>query len=330
MKRFLGAVCLLLHLPVMAAGLDPTEVARFAEDMRQHDFDPAELSILLARAQRLDSVLAAISKPAEYKPWHVYRPIFVTPRRIEDGRIFWEKHAPILEAASASSGVPPEIIVSIIGVETGYGTNAGSYRVVDALGTLAFHYPPRAPFFRKELGEFLLLAREEVADPLSLKGSYAGAMGIPQFMPSSFRAYAVDFDGDGKRDIWHSPHDAIGSVANYLKVHGWQAGKPIAFRALDTSSNAREASQGVDLMHTLAEYASRGVRPDGAADPDARAVLLAYEGTAANEYWLGLQNFYSITRYNRSPKYALAVFQLAEEIRAARLARVASAHEVSR
>ena len=330
MKRFLRAVCLLLHLPVMAAGLDPTEVARCAEDMRQHDFDPAELSILLARAQRLDSVLAAISKPAEYKPWHVYRPIFVTPRRIEDGRIFWEKHAPILEAASASSGVPPEIIVSIIGVETGYGTNAGSYRVVDALGTLAFHYPPRAPFFRKELGEFLLLAREEVADPLSLKGSYAGAMGIPQFMPSSFRAYAVDFDGDGKRDIWHSPNDAIGSVANYLKVHGWQAGKPIAFRALDTSSNAREASQGVDLMHTLAEYASRGVRPDGAADPDARAVLLAYEGSVANEYWLGLQNFYSITRYNRSPKYALAVFQLAEEIRAARLARATSAHEVAR
>lgn len=325
MKRFLGAMCLLMHLPVMAAGLDPTEVARFAEDMRQHDFDPAELSILLARAQRLDSVLAAISKPAEYKPWHAYRPIFVTPRRIEDGRIFWEKNAPILQAASASSGVPPEIIVSIIGVETGYGTNAGSYRVVDALGTLAFHYPPRAPFFRKELGEFLLLAREEVADPLSLKGSYAGAMGIPQFMPSSFRAYAVDFDGDGKRDIWHSPHDAIGSVANYLKVHGWQAGKPIAFRALDSANNAREASQGVDLTHTLAEFESRGVRPDGAAEPTARAVLLAYEGPAANEYWLGLQNFYSITRYNRSPKYALAVFQLAEEIRAARLVHASSA-----
>jgi len=324
MKRFLGAACLFLHLPIMAAGLDPTEVARFAEEMRQHDFDPAELSILLARAQRLDSVIAAISKPAEYKPWHTYRPIFVTPRRIEDGRLFWERNASVLEAASASSGVPPEIIVSIIGVETGYGANAGSYRVVDALGTLAFHYPPRAPFFRKELGEFLLLAREEVADPMSLKGSYAGAMGIPQFMPSSFRAYAVDFDGDGKRDIWHSSHDAIGSVANYLKVHGWQAGKPIAFRALDSASNAHEASQGVDLMHTLAEFASRGVRPDGAADPDARAVLLAYEGAAANEFWLGLQNFYSITRYNRSPKYALAVFQLAEEIRAARVARTAS------
>lgn len=319
MKHFLWAIPLLLPLRVMSAGLDPTALAQFSEEMRAQDFDPAELSILLARAQRLDSVLAAISRPAEYKPWHAYRPIFLTPARIEDGRRFWARHEAILQTAAERSGVPPEIIVSIIGVETGYGSNAGSYRVLDALGTLAFHYPPRAPFFRSELGQFLLLAREEEVDPLSLKGSYAGAMGIPQFMPSSFRAYAVDFDGDGKRNIWSSPADAIGSVANYLQVHGWQAGQPVAFRALESTTNAAEVSQTVDLKQSLAAFAARGVRPDGAAAPEAMAVLLSYEGVAAPEYWLGLQNFYTITRYNRSPKYALAVFQLAEEIRAARV-----------
>lgn len=320
LKRILWASCLALNLSAgSAAGLDSAEVDGFVAEMaKEHAFEPGALRGLLGRANRLDSVLAAISKPAEYKPWHAYRPIFITDQRIQGGTRFWASHADALASASLQSGVPPEIIVSIIGVETAYGHHAGNYKVLDSLATLAFHYPPRAPFFRGELRNFLLLAREEGVDPTTLKGSYAGAMGIPQFMPSSFRAYAVDFDGDGKRDIWTSPRDAIGSVANYLKVHGWEAGKPIAYRALESAGNAPAVSQTVELKQTLAQLAALGVKPNLAATPEAPAVLLAYEQPQGNEYWLGFQNFYAITRYNRSPKYALAVFQLAEEIRRVR------------
>ena len=322
MIRILLAIslCLFAYLPLCgAAKLDPIEIEKFVIEMqRKHAFEPAALRAMLSHANRLDGVLAAISKPAEYKPWHQYRPIFITDARIQGGREFWRNNEQAIAAAATEFGVPPEIIVSIIGVETAYGRNAGNYAVLEALGTLAFHYPPRAPFFRSELTNLMLLAREEQIDPAGLQGSYAGAMGIPQFMPSSFRAYAVDFDQDGRRDIWNTPEDAIGSVANYLQRHGWQAAQPIALRALDAATNQAQTSDSVVLAKTLAEFAALGVKPDGTAPASARAVLLAYEGLNANEYWLGLQNFYVITRYNRSPKYALAVFQLAEEIRMAR------------
>lgn len=319
MTRFLSAICVLIALhpaTTLGAGLDRGAIDGFVAEMHaKHQFEIEPLRALLQRATRLDSVLGAISKPAEYKPWHQYRPIFITDARIRSGVAFWTQHAESIARAAQTSGVPPEIIVAIIGVETSYGGNAGNYRVLDALGTLAFHYPPRSPFFRSELVNFLLLAREEGFEPSSLKGSYAGAMGIPQFMPSSFRAYAVDFDGDGHRDIWRNPPDAIGSVANYLKRHGWEAGQPIAFRAVMPRGQEAPISRTVELDRTLDDYAAAGIRPDGAAPTAARAVLLAYEGLNGNEYWLGLQNFYTITRYNRSPKYALAVFELAEEIR---------------
>ena len=317
---FAISLCLCAYLPLCgAAKLDPIEIEKFVIEMqRKHAFEPAALRAMLSHANRLDGVLAAISKPAEYKPWHQYRPIFITEARIQGGREFWRNNEQVIAAAATEFGVPPEIIVSIIGVETAYGRNAGNYAVLEALGTLAFHYPPRAPFFRSELANLMLLAREEQIDPAGLQGSYAGAMGIPQFMPSSFRAYAVDFDQDGRRDIWNAPEDAIGSVANYLQRHGWQAAQPVALRALDAASNHAQTSDSVELAKTLAEFAALGVKPDGTAPATARAVLLAYEGLHANEYWLGLQNFYVITRYNRSPKYALAVFQLAEEIRMAR------------
>ncbi len=319
MKRVVGLLSLVLfcHLPVCAAAkLDPGEIDKFVAEMqRDHQFDPRPLRAMLKRATRLDSVLAAIAKPAEYKPWSQYRPIFINDERIRGGGEFWQHHAPALAKAAAESGVPAEIIVAIIGVETAYGRNVGNYQVLDALGTLAFHYPPRAAFFRSELANLLLLAREEHVDAASLKGSYAGAMGIPQFMPSSFRAYAVDFDHAGGRDIWSSAQDAIGSVANYLQRHGWQADQPVAFRALAATANQAHASKAVELVKSLAEFAALGIKPDGAAPAAARAVLLAYEGTQGDEYWLGLQNLYVITRYNRSPKYALAVFQLAQEIR---------------
>ncbi len=318
-----------LFLAVLLSGahaggtLDPAAVTGFVADMRnRHGFEAAALDGLFARAQRLDSVLAAISKPAEYKPWHAYRPIFLTRQRIDQGLAFWREQAPSLAAAERQTGVPAEIIVAIIGVETSYGRNTGSYRVLDALATLAFHYPKRAPFFRSELENFLLLTREEGIDPLQPTGSYAGAMGLPQFMPSSFRHYAVDFDADGHRDIWRNPRDAIGSVGNYLKAHGWRAGEPIAAPAAQSEANAREVSDTIDLKYTLAQYAMRGVRPleqVGARYAEVPAVLLGYESSAtATEYWLGLRNFYAITRYNRSPKYALAVFQLADAIARAR------------
>ncbi|MGE3774687.1 MAG: lytic murein transglycosylase B [Gammaproteobacteria bacterium] len=318
-----------LFLAVMLSGaraggtLDPAAVAAFVADMHaRHDFDANALDALFARAQRLDSVLAAISKPAEYKPWHAYRPIFLTRQRIDQGVAFWNEQAPILAAAEQKTGVPAEIIVAIIGVETSYGRNTGSYRVLDALATLAFHYPKRAPFFRSELENFLLLTREESVDPLAPTGSYAGAMGLPQFMPSSFRHYAVDFDADGHRDIWRNPRDAIGSVGNYLAEHGWRAGEPIVVPAAQSDANAREVGDTIDLKYTIAQYAMRGVRPldqIGGQYAEVPAVLLGYESSAtATEYWLGLRNFYAITRYNRSPKYALAVFQLADAIARAR------------
>ncbi len=305
------------------AALDRGAVSGFVAEMRnRHAFDADALDALFARAQRLDSVLAAISKPAEYKPWYAYRPIFLTQDRIDRGVAFWGEQASTLAAAERQSGVPAAIIVAIIGVETAYGRNTGSYRVLDALATLAFHYPKRAAFFRSELEDFLLLAREEWMDPLRPTGSYAGAMGIPQFMPSSFRRYAVDFDADGRRDIWSNPRDAIGSVGNYLAAHGWRAGEPIAVPVAPSAANGRESGESVDLKYTVAQYAVRGVRPleqIGAQYAEVPAVLLAYENSeTATEYWLGLRNFYAITRYNRSPKYALAVYQLAEAIGRAR------------
>jgi membrane-bound lytic murein transglycosylase B len=318
-REFLLTLLALVAPTVQATPLDAAAVAGFASDMAAaHAFDAAEVRALLARVSRQDSALAAISRPAEYKPWYRYRPIFLTEARIAGGRDFWALHASALAEVSAASGVPAEIIVAIIGVETAYGANAGNYRVLDALATLAFHYPPRASFFRSELENFLQLARDEGVDPAVLKGSYAGAMGIPQFMPSSFRAYAVDGDADGRRDIWTNPRDALGSVANYLRRHGWESGQPIAMRALESPENSAQVSKTVELDRTLTEYAALGVRPDGQAPAGARAVLLAFEGEHADEFWIGLRNFYVITRYNRSPKYALAVFQLGEAIREAR------------
>ncbi|MGH8596469.1 MAG: lytic murein transglycosylase B [Gammaproteobacteria bacterium] len=295
------------------------EIDKFAAQMqRDHGFDAVSLRNVLSLATRLDSVLAAIAKPAEVKPWYQYRAIFLTPERIKNGVQFLSDNASSVDAAAQQFGIPAEIIVAIIGVETSYGLNAGIYRALDALATLAFHYPKRAIFFRKELEQFLLLAREEQVDPIALKGSYAGAMGIPQFMPSSYRKYAVDFDADGRRDIWDRPADAIGSVANYLYRHGWQPQQPIALPAAPDAGLAEHVSETLELKQTLADFALHGVHPHGQAAANLRAVLVAYEGESAAEYWFGFNNFYVITRYNRSPKYALAVIQLADEIRLAR------------
>jgi len=311
-----------LAQPVAAADyLDSPQVAEFVAEMtRDYGFAGEQLVSLFAEVQRKQAILDAISRPAEkVKPWKDYRPIFITDSRIARGVDFWREHQATLARAEQEYGVPAQVIVAIIGVETFYGGNTGSYRVMDALSTLAFDYPPRAPFFRKELREFLMLAREEQVDPLSLKGSYAGAMGMPQFMPSSFRAYAVDFDGDGHINIWNNPVDAIGSVASYFKRHGWQPGEPVASRASVKGEQAEQGlAPGLDPASNVGELRALGWSSRDALSDELPVTAFRLEGAEGAEYWLGLPNFFVITRYNRSVMYAMAVNQLAELLVAAR------------
>ena len=239
----------------------------------------------------------------------------MTAPRIAAGVEFWEENEAALNRAGSKFGIPIEIIVAVIGVETNYGRNKGSFRVMDALSTLAFDYPPRARFFRSELRELLLLAREENKDPLELIGSYAGAMGYGQFIPSSFRAYAIDFDGDGARDIWSNQTDAIGSVANYFFRHGWDGEGPIAVPVTVTDERADQfANQGLKPKRSIAELRKAGVEHVSLPDQTLGA-LFRLEGNGGWEYWLGLHDFYVITRYNHSHMYALAVVQLSAAVR---------------
>ena len=296
-------------------------VTEFIEEMtRDYGFAGETLRELFAKVERKQAILDAISRPAEkVKPWKDYRPIFITDKRIEKGVEFWKQNEAALAKAEAEYGVAPQFIVAIIGVETFYGGNTGSWRVMDALSTLAFDYPPRAPFFRKELREFLLLTREEQVDPIQLKGSYAGAMGLPQFMPSSFRAYAVDFDGDGHINIWSNPTDAIGSVASYFKRHGWQAGGAVASRTnVEGDEVAKGLSPGLDPTATVGEMVKFGWTTRDAVDSATPVTAFRLEGAQGDEYWFGLPNFFVITRYNRSVMYAMAVNQLAEQLVQAR------------
>ncbi|MGH8433954.1 MAG: lytic murein transglycosylase B [Pseudomonas sp.] len=291
------------------------QVAEFVAEMtRDYGFAGEQLVSLFREVERKQSIIDAISRPAEkVKPWKDYRPIFITDSRIARGVDFWRQHEAALARAEQEYGVPAQVIVAIIGVETFYGGNTGNYRVIDALSTLGFDYPPRAEFFRKELKQFLLLAREQQVDPLSLKGSYAGAMGLPQFMPSSFRAYAVDFDGDGHINIWSDPDDAIGSVASYFKRHGWATGEPVVSTAQVNGERADEGlTQGLDPVKTVGQLRALGWASHEALRDDLAVTAFRLEGEAGPEYWLGLPNFYVITRYNRSAMYAMAVHQLSD------------------
>ncbi len=325
-RSFAGLVVLLFVLPAGAhdGGLDQAAVADFVREMvREHDFDASELDTVFNAAVRSDRILAAMSRPAEKaKPWFEYRKHFLTAARIKGGVEFWRLNAETLDEASRLYGVPAEIIVAIIGVETAYGKITGRDRVIDALSTLAFHYPnsnaKRMHFFREQLRHLFLLSREQRLDPLSLSGSYAGAMGIPQFMPESYRKYAVDFDNDGRSDIWSDRADAIGSVANYLKSHGWAPGKSIVVSAATDGADVSELlTDSVKPHLSLSEFDRRGVAP--AIKPnDELAALFELEGESASEYWLALNNFYVIMRYNPRTKYAMAVVSLAEAIRDAR------------
>ncbi|ARS53792.1 lytic murein transglycosylase B [Kushneria konosiri] len=284
--------------------------------------DRRELTAALDQASRQQKIIDAISKPAErHLRWDQYRNIFIKPERVAGGVKFIRDHRDAMVRAEQEYGVPREIIAAIIGVETWYGGNTGSYRVIDALTTLAFDYPPRSDFFSRELASFLTLTSEQGLDPLELKGSYAGAMGLPQFMPSSYQAYAVDFNHDGIKDLWKEPVDAIGSVANYFAEHGWRPGRPLTVAAhLDVS----EKPGNIDFNQARAPYMrvadlqKQGVVADIAIPEDEEVIPLALDhADGHNDYLFGLHNFYVITRYNHSHLYAMAVTTLAEQIQAA-------------
>ncbi len=313
----------------------PLAIARaeFVRDTAaRYAIDPAYIESVLARAEIRESIINAMSRPAEAKPWRDYRPIFISDTRIDGGRAFLGKHRDALARVEAKYGVPAEMIVSIIGVETSYGGNTGSFTVVDALYTLAFAYPrtnepgkierenKREAFFRDELAQLFALGKETGIDIASLKGSYAGAMGWGQFMPSSYRDYAVDGDGDGKRDLFNSTDDVFASIANYfVKKGGWKRGEPVAVRATRAPGAADYEPEGLEPNATLAELRERGYRPAGPVNGVDRALLLNLDGAAGKEHWLGFRNFYAITRYNISKHYAMAVHQLAEAIAGRRI-----------
>lgn len=323
-KNILVALSLLAISPVAAGNLTQRdEIKNFVDDMvTRHQFNGPLLKKVFNKVNLQPSIIEAMTRPAEGKPWYQYRPIFLTQSRITGGIKFWDQHAEILARAEKKYGVPPEIIIAIIGVETRYGRHTGNYRVMDALSTLAFDYPPRSRFFKSELEHFLLMAREEQIDPLELKGSYAGAMGQPQFIASSFRSYAVDFDGDGRRDLWDNTEDVIGSVANYFKRHGWKKGEAITTRVSIKGKNYKKLlNKGLEPDSTLAEFRKHGIEVAKQYKNPLKARLLEFETEDNAEYWAGLKNFYVITRYNHSALYAMAVYQLSEEIRQQREAR---------
>ncbi|HMV17315.1 MAG TPA: lytic murein transglycosylase B [Rhodocyclaceae bacterium] len=306
---------------------DRPDVQQFIAEMKErHGFDPDALTFIFRRATFQPAVIKAISPPKDpgVRSWQRYRGRFIEPVRIKAGVRFWDAYAETIKAASDKYGVPEEIIVGIIGVETIYGRNTGSFQAVSALSTLAFDYPRRAELFRGELESLLLMAREQGRDPLDYQGSYAGALGLPQFLPSSVRNYAVDFDGDGHIDLLASPKDAIGSVARYLQMHGWERGGPVAIRAVTNADATLETLIANDITpafdaEALAAHGVHAASGTPAVGP-AAFVQLVTPG-ADSEYWLGYQNFYVITRYNRSSFYAMSVFQLAEAVKEARQAR---------
>ena len=297
------------------------EVQAFVQDLVQrHGFIEAELTYLFSRVHRADQVIEAIERPAEkIRTWREYRAPFVEERRIADGLAFWRSHRGSLARAERAYGVPAEVIVAIIGVETFYGRNTGRWRVVDALATLAFDYPPRAGFFRAELESYLLFARDGNLDVFAVRGSYAGAMGLPQFMPSSARRYAIDFDKDGAVDLRRSATDAIGSVANFLKQHGWRKGSAVLVPARVSGDAWRSLGGGFEPKVPVAKWLEAGVqieKPTPELETQPAVLVELTNGEAPSEFRLGFRNFHVITRYNRSAMYAASVNDLAQALRA--------------
>ncbi len=293
--------------------------------VNKHGFDRQQLQEILSQAKRLDSVLRLMDNQApttSVKPpsgpngaWLRYRKKFITPDNVQNGVVFWNQYEDALNRAWQVYGVPPEIIVGIIGVETRWGRVMGKTRILDALATLSFNYPRRAEYFSGELETFLLMARDEQDDPLNLKGSFAGAMGYGQFMPSSYKQYAIDFSGDGHINLW-DPVDAIGSVANYFKAHGWVKGDQVAVMA---NGQAPGLPNGFKTKYSISQLAAAGLTPQQPLGNHQQASLLRLDVGTGYQYWYGLPNFYTITRYNHSTHYAMAVWQLGQAVALARV-----------
>ena len=301
--------------------LDRAEVGAYFDELSQSNgFSKKYLEEIFSNHKPNLKILELMSRPAEKRlEWHEYRKILVDERRVSLGLRFWEDNLKALEDAERVFGVSPEVIVAVIGVETRYGKIMGSFLVAEALATLAFDFPSRADFFRKELTNYLILTRSQNLDPLSLKGSYAGAMGYGQFMPSSYQAYAVDFDGDGFKDIWNNKADAIGSVANYFSEHGWQGDDPVIVRGYKQIGRETSIKANVSLKPSIlaGELKKEGI--DSPLADSTEVALFLMQTEDGEEYWLGLNDFYVITRYNHSSMYALAVHQLSQELREKRL-----------
>jgi len=314
--RLLFCCGLIISVNALAA-IEETELFNsFVNNMvEKHQFDDAALKQLFQSVEIKENIIKTMERPAEGLPWYKYRKIFMTDKRVKGGVTFWRDNEVALSEVESKTGVPAEIIVAIIGVETQYGGNTGHHRVIDALSTLGFAYPKRSPFFLSELENFLILCREEKMNPLEPTGSYAGAMGIPQFMPSSYRAYAADFENDKKRDIWNNPADAIASVANYFIEHDWKKGEDVTF-PVTTEGDAYQQALTKGLKPDLKwnELQALSVSSQQTLKQDESVKLLSYQQEEQSDLWVGLHNFYVITRYNHSPLYAMAVYQLSEAI----------------
>lgn len=283
---------------------------------QKYHLSEAQLKKQLNQAKVLQNIIDAMNRPAEKKPWDEYHKLFVTPKRVEQGVTFWKTHEAALKKAQKKYGVSIPMIVAILGVETNYGEHQGRFRVLDALTTLAFHYPKRQQFFRRELAQFFVLCKEQGIQPNSVYGSYAGAIGQPQFMPSSYRHYAVDFSGNGKKDLRKDTDDAIGSVANYFKIHGWKNKQEVADRAIIDGDRYRQLKINPrGARYSLVKLKSYGVRPKQKRHVK-KASLVALQNQKGSEYWVAYPNFFVITRYNTSKQYAMAVHLLAQQIEA--------------
>jgi len=321
LPRFASAMLvfpLLLASVAATAETHPGQAELVREVARDTGKSVKSLNAILDGAKKQQSIIDAMNRPAEGKPWKDYRPIFLTEQRIEAGADFYRTHRKLLDTIGRRYGVPPEYIVAIVGVETFYGRNTGKYKVLDALTTLAFYYPKRAPFFRSELKTLLELPSNHLAGPLdTLTGSYAGAQGWGQFMPSSIRQWGVDYDGDGRIDMKGDLGDIFASVANYFAEHGWETGGPVAARAQpDRRAKAPAVPKDWRPTGTVEGFVAEGFAPVQHLNPGRASQLVRLDGPSGDEYWFTFQNFYVITTYNRSPMYALAVHQLAQEIRA--------------
>jgi membrane-bound lytic murein transglycosylase B len=323
-KQAAGALLLCAALlalgvkPAVALDIKRPEVKEFIAHMSDsYGFKKRALRKLLKSAENQPAILDAMAKPAEKaKLWYEYRPIFINERRIREGTEFWTAHRQALDEASIKTGVAPEYLAAILGVETYYGRLTGTYRVLDALVTLSFDYPPREKFFRDELEQFLLLTRDAHLDPKTLKGSYAGAMGAPQFMPSNYRRYAVDANANGRIDLWNDWADVCASVGNYLKEHGWNTGEPVLAEATVDPDKAGDLDgRKLALSETVGSLAAKGVSFDGALTPDAPAILIAADEVDGVHWRVGYNNFFVITRYNHSALYAMAVYELATAVK---------------